>query len=72
MALVTALNCAAKIKRSNILLTVIYVISLVLGSLLFAYSSLSGSGELISESVLLLYGLASTIVSYLAYLFTRP
>lgn len=72
LAIITALNCAAKIKRSNLLLNVLYVLSLVFGVLLFAYSSLSGTGELISEGVVLLYGLASTLISYLAYLFTRP
>ncbi len=72
LALPLILNCAAKIKKSNILLTVMYVLSVVLGTVIFAYTSLSGSGELIREATLLIYGVISTALSYLLYLFVRP
>lgn len=66
------INCASKIKSSNIWLTIMYVVSLVLGSVIFAYSSLAGSGQLVSENTVLLYGLISTVISYLIYLVRKP
>ncbi len=72
LALPYIINCASKIKRSNLLLTIIYVITLVLGSVIFAYSSLAGSGELVSDTYVMLYGLLSTIISYLIYLTAKP
>ncbi len=72
LALVSILNRASKIKKSNTLLTVMYILSAVLGAVIFAYASLGGSGNLIHQSTLLLYGGISTAVSYLFYLFARP
>ena len=72
LTLASIVNCASKIKRSNILLTVVHIISIVFGVLLFAYVSLGGSGNLMSESTVLIYGLASTVLAYLVYLAERP
>ncbi len=72
LALTSILNCASKIKKSNLILTVIYIITSILGAVIFAYSSLGGSGNLISETTLLLYGLISTVVSYIIYFFAKP
>lgn len=72
LALATILNCASKIKKSNTLLTVMYVLSAVLGTVIFAYASLGGSGNLIHQSTLLVYGVLSTAATYLFYLFARP
>ncbi|MBE6809305.1 MAG: hypothetical protein E7524_07540 [Ruminococcaceae bacterium] len=72
LALASILNCATKIKRSNILLTILYVLSAVLGIVVFAYTSFGGSGTLLSDTTLLIYGLASTAVSYFIYLTERP
>ena len=72
IALISIINCASKIKRSNILLTIVYLICSALGAVIFAYTSLGGSGTLISETTLLIYAAASTLVSYLAYLIEKP
>jgi hypothetical protein len=72
LALASILNCATKIKRSNILLTILYILSAVLGIVVFAYTSFGGSGTLLSDTTLLIYGLASTAVSYFIYLTERP
>ena len=72
ITIVSILNIAAKIKKSNILLTSMYIISAVLGAVIFAYTSLNGSGEMVSEALLLLYGLISTVLTYLIYIFIRP
>ncbi len=66
------MNCAARIKRSNTLLTVIYIISAVLGIMFFAYSSFAGSNTIIGGTTVLLYSLICTAVSYVAYLFEKP
>ena len=72
IALPTILNCATKIKRSNFLLTIIYIICASLGAIVFAYTSFKGSGEPLSQTVTLLYGICTTVISYLIYLFDRP
>lgn len=72
LALAAIINCATRIKRSNIILTAVYVISAVLGTLVFAYASFSGSGTLLSSNTLLIYTLISTIVSYLIYSLEKP
>ncbi len=66
------INCANKIKRSNTLITVLYVISAILGIMIFAYSSFAGSGTLIRSSTVLLYSLICTAVSYILYLIQKP
>ena len=72
IALATILNCASRIKRSNTLLNIFYVICMTLGAIIFAYASFSGSGSLISDTVLLLYTIISTVITYLIYLTARP
>lgn len=72
MSIVRIMNCANKIKRSNTLLTVLYVISAVLGIMIFAYSSFAGSGTLIGSPTVLLYSLICTAVSYILYLIEKP
>lgn len=72
MSIARIMNCANRIKRSNMLLTALYVISAVLGIMIFAYSSFAGSGALISSSTVLLYSLICTVVSYALYLIDKP
>ncbi len=71
-ALPAILNCAGRIKRSNILLTAAYIISAVLGILLFAYSSFGGSGSLLGDTTLLLYIIITTAITYLLYITQKP
>ena len=68
----SVLNCAARIKSSNLWLTVSYILSAVLGILIFAYSSFAGSGTLLSCGAVLLYTLISTVISYLLYSIKKP
>lgn len=72
LALAAIMNCATKIKRSNTLFTVLYILASVLGAMVFAYTSFGGSGSLLSGAALLIYGLASTVISYIIYLTERP
>lgn len=72
ITLAKIMNCAHKIRVSNTLLTVLYVISAILGIMIFAYSSFAGSGTLIESGTVLLYSLICTVVSYLLYLIEKP
>ncbi len=72
LAIAKIMNCANRIKRSNNLLTVMYIISAILGIIIFAYSSFAGSGTLINSATVLLYSLICTAVSYILYLFYKP
>lgn len=72
IGLAAIINAASKIKKSNILLTVLYVLSAVIGTVLFAYASFAGSGTLISGAAVLLYGLICTAVSLILYLTQKP
>lgn len=72
IGLAAIINCANKIKRSCNLLTVIYAVSAVLSTVVFTYASFIGSGSLISGVTVLLYGAASTFISYIIYLAERP
>ena len=72
LGLPTIINCANRIKVSNIILTAAYIISAVFGILLFAYTSFGGSGALLEDSSILLYGIISTVISYLLYITQKP
>lgn len=71
-ALPAILNCASRIKRSNTILTVTYIIFAVLGILLFTYSSFGGSGTLLADTTVLIYSIVSTVITYLLYITQRP
>ncbi len=71
-ALPAILNCAGKIRRSNILLTAGYIISAVFGVLLFGYASFGGSGYPLGDTAVLLYSIGTTILTYLLYLTQKP
>lgn len=72
LALPMLMNCAARIKTSNILLTAAFVICAALGAIIFAYASFGSSGSLISDTTLLLYSIICTAISYIAYFIKRP
>lgn len=72
IAIAKIMNYANKIKRSNNLLTILYIISAILGIVIFAYSSFAGSGTIIGSTTVLLYSLICTAVSYILYLTQKP
>ena len=65
-------NCANKICRSNTLLTILYIVSAILGFVIFAYSSFAGSGSILESGSVLLYSLICTALSYALYLIEKP
>ncbi len=72
ITLAKIINCANRIKRSNTALIVFYVLSAILGTVLFAYSSFTVSGALISSLTVLLYTLATSAIAYILYLALKP
>jgi len=72
LAVPAILNCANRIKKSNLLLTAAYIISAIFGILLFSYASFGGSGAMLTGETLLSYSIISTAASYLLYLTQRP
>ena len=66
------LNCASRLKKSNLLISIAYILSAILGTVIFAYSSFGGSGTLLTPTTVLIYLLVSTVISYLLYLMKRP
>ena len=72
LAFVSIINCASRVKKSNSLLTALYVILSVIGVLLFIYSTFSGTATQPITNIPLIYGAASAVVSYVLYLFKKP
>ena len=69
---VTIMNCASKIKKSNFLISAIYILTAVIGIVAFIYSTLSGGLEMPSAMMLLGYELAVLIATILLYLTKKP
>lgn len=72
VGLASIISSASRIKKSNILFTVLYTLTSVIGAILFAYMSFNSSGSLLSGAFVLLYCLISTVVSYILYLTQKP
>ncbi len=72
LAFISIINAASRMKKSNSLLTVLYILLSIMGILLFVYSSFSGNTTAPMTSVPLFYGAASLALSYILYLFKKP
>ncbi len=66
------LNCANRIRRSNTALTIMYILSAVLGVIMFAYTSFTSADTLIGGASILLYSLISTLLTIGIYLIQKP
>ena len=66
------INCASGIKKSNALLTVMYVLFAVLGIMYFVYASFSGLEALPQALTVLIYVLAVTVLSIIGFLIRKP
>ena len=70
-AMAATVYAANRVKRAVSVLQVIHIISIVIGIILFAYATF-GSANYISPLFLVLYQLICFVISYIAYLFTKP
>lgn len=65
-------NYASGIKKCNRLLTVLYVLFAIFGSLYFVYASFSGLLSMPQQTTVLLYALATTVLSIIGFLIRKP
>lgn len=72
LGLASLITSASKIKKSNLLLSVFYIIASVIGAAVFIYTSFAGSGSMLGSTAVMLYGIVCTAVSYILYLTERP
>lgn len=66
------INCASAVKRCNRLLTVLYVLFAIFGALYFIYAAFSGLLSMPQPSAVLLYALATTVLSIIGFLIRKP
>lgn len=64
--------CASRVKQSNRLLSVFYIIAVCLGVMTFLYLSFSGIGSMPNADVLLLYEITVTVLGYIVYFCKHP
>lgn len=72
ISLAMLLNCANRIRKSNTVLTVMYILSAVLGIITFAYSSFTATNTLMNGGAILLYALISTVLTIALYITQKP
>ena len=72
IGLIAIVNAANRIRKSNLFLTVLYIVAAVLGTVLFTYMSFDGQGSLVSGMMLLAYEGIATAAAYLLYLLEKP
>lgn len=70
--LIKIINCASMIKRSNKLLTVMYVLFAIFGIMYFVYAAFSGLMSMPEPSTVLLYALGTTVLSIIGFLIRKP
>lgn len=69
---ISVINSASKIKKSSMLLNVLYVLIMCVGMALFAYLSFSGASSPLSPRTLMLYELGAAIAALLIYQAFKP
>ena len=72
LSFITIMNCASRIRKSNILLTVIYTISTILSVLYFVYTAFAGFAAIPTSSTILIFEIAITVISLILYLIKKP
>jgi len=65
-------NCASMIKRSNSILTIMYVLFAVIGIMYFVYAAFSGLLSMPQQTTVLLYALGTTLLSIIGFLIRKP
>ncbi len=72
MSFISIMNSASRIKKSNTILSIMYILSSILGIVYFIYASFSGLDAIPEQSTVLLYELAATVLSGLLFLIKKP
>ena len=66
------ISCASGIKKCNRLLVVLYTLFAIFGALYFIYAAFSGLLDMPEQSTVLLYCLATTVLSIIGFLIRKP
>ena len=69
---ITIMNCASRIKKSNFIISFMYVLSAIIGIVAFIYSTLSGAADMPSAMILIAYETIVTAITILLYLIKKP
>ena len=69
---ISIMNCASRIKKSNLILTASYIITSVLSIVYFIYASFSGMTSMPEPISMLAVTMAATLISALLYLIKKP
>ncbi len=72
LTFISIINCASRIKKSNAILGVLYVLFSILGAAALIYMTFSGTGTVPSGTLVLLYSLISTLISIITYFINKP
>lgn len=72
LTLISIINTASKIKKSNNLLGILYVLFSIIGAVALIYMSFSGNLTLPAGTLILLYSLVTAIISIITYLINKP
>ncbi len=70
--LAAVLFCANRAKRANTILSICYIVAAVLGIIYFAYRVFASPTILSTGLSVLYFKLISFVISYIAYLFSKP
>ena len=72
LSFIKIINCASMIKKSNRLLTIMYLLSAILGLIYFMYASFSGAHSIPTAFTVLMYELTAAILSIIGFLIRKP
>ena len=72
LTFISIINCASRIKKSNTLLSVLYLLFSILGAAALIYMTFSGTGTVPSGTLILLYSLITTAISIITYFINKP
>ena len=72
LTFISIMNCASKIKKSNFAISLIYILSWILGTILFAYLTFVKADTVPGGFAVLIFEAISAVISTVIYLITKP
>ena len=66
------INCASNIKKSNLILTILYALFAIFGIVYFVYASFSGLSLIPQSTTIIAYELIITFISIIGFLIRKP
>ncbi len=72
LTFISIMNCASKIKKSNLLISIVYILSWILGTLLFSYLTFIKPDSVPTGFSILIFEAISATLTTIIYLITKP